>query len=168
MGSVSESAIIVEPAGDWGRRLGNPSPESRALTESFNAKDTELAEDAKLSFKEPCGLCFHCDLSVKGQANGCYDPVMEERDFFTERAETLPASYTCPRCKRRNDYQVRWVRRTKKDRLPGGASERDRTLFGKVRDHMVRLDDLLTCKTCGKRFEIPSHQSLVFTQRDQS
>jgi transcription elongation factor Elf1 len=93
---------------------------------------------------------------------------MEERDFFTERSETLPANFTCPRCKRRNEYQVRWVRRTKKDRLPPGASERDRTLFGKVRDHMVRMDDLLTCKACGKRFEIPSHQSLVFTQRDQN
>ncbi len=93
--------------------------------------------------------------------------LMEERDFFSERAETRPANFTCPRCKRRHEYQIRWMRRTKQDRLPAGANERDRALFGKVRDHMVRLDDMLSCKACGRRFEIPSHQSLVFTQRDQ-
>ena len=54
---------------------------------------------------------------------------MDERDFFTERAETKPAQYTCPRCKRRNEYQVRWMRRTKKDRLPPGADARDRALY---------------------------------------
>ena len=101
-------------------------------------------------------------------ADGCYDVSMEERDFFIERAETLPANFTGPRCKRRNEYPIRGVRRTKRDRLPPGANERDRALFGKVRDHMVRMDDMLTCKACGQRFEIPSHQSLVFTQRDQS
>lgn len=92
---------------------------------------------------------------------------MKEWGFFIERAETLPANVTCPRCKRQNEYPVRWVRRTKKDRLPPGASERGRALFGKVRDHRVRMDDMLTCKACGKRFEIPSRQSFVFTQRDQ-
>ena len=87
---------------------------------------------------------------------------MEEREFFTERPETKPAEFTCPRCKRRNEYQVRWIRRTKRDRLPPRADERDRALYGKLRNHLVRVDDDLTCKTCGKRFEIPSLQSLVF------
>jgi hypothetical protein len=89
---------------------------------------------------------------------------MEEREFFTERSELRTAEYACPRCRRRNPYEVRWVRRTKKDRLPAGASERDRALYGKVRSHLVRVDDNLTCKSCGKRFEIPSLQSLVFIQ----
>jgi hypothetical protein len=89
---------------------------------------------------------------------------MEEREFFTERSEVRPGEYTCPRCKRRHEYQVRWVRRTRKDRLPPRADERDRALYGKLRDHLVRVDDELTCKACGKRFEIPSLQSLVFTQ----
>ncbi len=57
---------------------------------------------------------------------------------------------------------MRWVRRTKKDRLPGGAGEVDRERFAKLRDHLLRLDDEVTCKTCGKKFEIPSHHSLVF------
>ena len=91
-----------------------------------------------------------------------YDGLMDERDFFTERAETKPAQYTCPRCKRRNEYQVRWMRRTKKDRLPPGADARDRALYAKLKDYLIRMDDDVTCKTCGKRFEIPSHQSMVF------
>jgi len=87
---------------------------------------------------------------------------MDERDFFTERSEQRPVQYTCPRCKRRNEYQVRWMRRTKKDRLPPGADARDRALYAKLRDYLIRMDDDVTCKTCGKRFEIPSHQSMVF------
>jgi len=91
-----------------------------------------------------------------------YDGLMDERDFFTERAELRPAHYTCPRCKRQNEYQVRWMRRTKKPRLPPGADARDKALYAKLRDYLIRMDDDVTCKTCGKRFEIPSHQSLVF------
>ena len=87
---------------------------------------------------------------------------MDERDFFTERPQTLPASYTCPRCKRRNEYQVRWMRRTKKDRLPPNADARDRALYAKLKDYLIRMDDDVVCKTCQKRFEIPSHQSMVF------
>ena len=88
--------------------------------------------------------------------------MIDERDFFTERAEQRPVEYSCPRCKRRNEYQVRWVRRVKKDRLPAGADARDRALYAKLRDHLVRVDDDVICKTCGKKFEIPSMQSLVF------
>jgi len=87
---------------------------------------------------------------------------LQERDFFTDKPETRPASYACPRCGRRNNYDVRWVRRTKKPRLPPGADERDRAMYAKLRDYLVRIDDNLTCKTCQKKFEIPSHQSLVF------
>lgn len=54
------------------------------------------------------------------------------------------------------------MRRTKKDRLPPGADARDRALYAKLRDYLIRMDDDVTCKTCGKRFEIPSHQSMVF------
>jgi hypothetical protein len=57
---------------------------------------------------------------------------------------------------------VRWMRRTKKKSLPPGADARDRALYAKLRDYLIRMDDDVTCKTCGKRFEIPSHQSMVF------
>lgn len=91
--------------------------------------------------------------------------ALDERAFFNERPEQRSGRYTCPRCKRTNDYQMRWVRRTKKDRLPGNADENDRAKFLKLRDHLIRVDDELTCKTCGKRFEIPSMHSLVFVDQ---
>ena len=92
--------------------------------------------------------------------------ALDERDFYHEKPETRPASFTCPRCKRRNEYQVRWVRRTKKDRLPPGADERDRAMFPKLRSYLVRTDDVVICATCRQRFEVPSHQSLVFLSDD--
>ena len=74
--------------------------------------------------------------------------ALDERAFFTEKPETRPGSYQCPKCRRTNEYAVRWVRRSKKDRLPPGADERDRARFAKLRDYLLRLDDEVTCKTC--------------------
>jgi hypothetical protein len=91
--------------------------------------------------------------------------AFDERALFNERPETRNGRYQCPRCKRTNDYSVRWVRRTKKDRLPGGGDETDRAKFEKLRDYLLRVDDEVTCKTCGKRFEIPSHHSLMFVDQ---
>jgi uncharacterized protein YbaR (Trm112 family) len=91
--------------------------------------------------------------------------ALDERAFFNERPEQRAGRYTCPRCRRTSDYQLRWVRRTKKDRPPGNADERDRAKFAKLRDHLIRVDDELTCKTCGERFEIPSMHSLVFVDQ---
>src|SRR3954454_374271 len=91
--------------------------------------------------------------------------ALDERDFFNNRNETRTGKLTCPRCKRENDYQMRWVVRTRKDRLPSGADERDRALYAKLRDYMIRVDDAVTCKTCGKKFDIPSQHSTVFIER---
>ncbi|MCC7034175.1 MAG: hypothetical protein IT179_15240 [Acidobacteria bacterium] len=91
--------------------------------------------------------------------------ALDERAFFTEKPEQRPGRFTCPRCRRTNDYQVRWVRRTKKPHLPGGAGDADRARFAKLRDHLLRLDDEVVCKTCGKKFEIPSHHSLLFVDQ---
>jgi hypothetical protein len=30
---------------------------------------------------------------------------------------------------------------------------------------MVRVDDAVTCKTCGKKFDIPSQHSMVFIEK---
>ena len=91
--------------------------------------------------------------------------ALDERAFFSDKNETRPAKYACPRCHRTNEYSVRWVRRVKKDRLPPGADERDRAKFAKLRDHLIRVDDEVVCKTCGKKFEIPSMHSLLFTDQ---
>lgn len=91
--------------------------------------------------------------------------ALDERAFFTEKPEQRPGRFPCPRCRRTNEYAVRWVRRTKKDRPPGNADEGDRARFAKLRDHLLRLDDEVVCKTCGKKFEIPSHHSLLFVDQ---
>lgn len=88
--------------------------------------------------------------------------ALDERAFFTERPETRSTRLTCPRCRRSADYSLRWVRRTRKDRPPQGADERDRARFAKLRDHLIRVDDEVTCRACARRFEIPSMHSLLF------
>src|SRR6188474_565235 len=91
--------------------------------------------------------------------------ALDERAFFTDKPETRPGRFTCPKCRRAGDYSIRWVRRTKKDRPPAGADEVDRAKFAKLRDYLLRLDDEVVCKTCGKKFEIPSQQSMVFVDQ---
>ena len=88
--------------------------------------------------------------------------ALDERAFFIDRPETRQARYQCPKCRRTADYSVRWVRRTRKDRLPAGATEEDRARFAKLRDYLLRVEDEVVCRTCGKKFEIPSQQSLLF------
>ena len=87
---------------------------------------------------------------------------MDEKQFFTEKPEQRPARFQCPRCRRTNDYSIRWIRRTKKAQVPAGADARDRAMFEKVRDYLVRVDDAVTCKSCGKRFDVPSHSNIMF------
>jgi len=89
---------------------------------------------------------------------------MQERDIFDERQEVKTASFSCPNCRERNDYEVRWMKRTKKRQTQRQMNEHDRSQYEKSRDYMVRMDDQLMCKNirCRKRFEIPSSQSVVF------
>jgi DNA-directed RNA polymerase subunit RPC12/RpoP len=91
--------------------------------------------------------------------------ALDERALFNDRPETRTGRYQCPRCKRSNEYSIRWMRRSKKDRLPPGAGPEDRAKFEKLRDYLLRLDEDVTCKTCGKKFEIPSHHSLMFVDQ---
>src|SRR5262245_30132119 len=91
--------------------------------------------------------------------------ALDERDFFNNRNETRTDKLTCPRCRRVNEYQMRWVVRTRKDRIPPNADARDRALYAKLRDYMIRVDDAVTCKTCGQKFDIPSPPSKVFLQK---
>jgi len=91
--------------------------------------------------------------------------ALDERAFFHEKPETRQGRFTCPKCRRGNDYSIRWVRRIKKDRLPPQARDEDRAKFAKLRDYLLRLDDEVVCKACGKKFEIPSQQSMVFVDQ---
>ncbi len=91
--------------------------------------------------------------------------AIDERAFFTEKPETRPARYQCPRCRRTAEYSIRWVRRSRKPAAPPGADDADRARFAKMRDHLLRIDDDVVCKSCGKKFEIPSQHSLLFVDQ---
>jgi len=93
-----------------------------------------------------------------------YSRSVDERQFFNEKPEQRPARYQCPRCRRTNDYTLRWIRRTRKPQVPSGADARDRSMFEKVKDHLVRVDDTVVCKTCNTRFDVPSHRNIVFLE----
>jgi hypothetical protein len=89
---------------------------------------------------------------------------MEERNFYSEAPATKPADLNCPFCKSRETYQLRWLVRKKKDRIPGGADERDRAKFAKAQSYMLLLDDKVACKNvrCRKPFEISGVKTVAF------
>ncbi len=89
---------------------------------------------------------------------------MEEKAYFTESNTTKPATLNCPYCRTPDTYELRWLLRTKKDRLPPGADERDRARFQKAQSYMVLLDDKAACKNmrCRKRFDISGIKTMAF------
>jgi hypothetical protein len=89
---------------------------------------------------------------------------VEERDFFDENEVQKPANLSCLFCHQTDEYQIRWLVRTKKKALGGRADERDRARFAKAQSYMLRRDDVVMCKNvrCRKRFEISGLQSVAF------
>ena len=57
---------------------------------------------------------------------------MDERQFYTESEATKPAMLNCPYCRTQETYDLRWMVRKKKDRIPPGADERDRAKYAKA------------------------------------
>jgi hypothetical protein len=90
--------------------------------------------------------------------------MLQERDIFDEKQETKRAYFSCPHCRVQEEYDVRWLKRTKKRNLPKNIDQDDRRRVEKSQDYMVRVDDVLACKNirCRKRFDIPSSQTVVF------
>lgn len=91
---------------------------------------------------------------------------MEERAFFNESQTIKAAQLVCPFCRTAASYELRWLLRKKKDRLPGGADERDRARFQKLQSYMVLLDDKAACKNlrCRKRFDITGIKTMAFLE----
>ena len=89
---------------------------------------------------------------------------MDERAYYTESKTTKPAQLNCPFCRSSESYELNWIVRQKKDRLPGGADERDRAKFAKAQSYMVLMDDKVMCKNmrCRKRFDISGVKSMAF------
>ena len=89
---------------------------------------------------------------------------MDERAFYTESPATKPAQLQCPFCRQTGSYDLKWLVRRKKDRIPNGADERDRARFAKSASYMVLLDDKVTCKEmrCRRPFDISGIKSMAF------
>ncbi len=85
---------------------------------------------------------------------------MDERNFYIEKQETKTITLLCPSCRREDSYPIRWMVRTKKNELPRGAGEEDKKRFATARSYMVRMDDMVACRKCRKRFELTG-QSVV-------
>jgi len=88
---------------------------------------------------------------------------MEEKDFFTERAESKTAQLRCPFCGTEAPYALTWVVRTKKPAPPPRADQYDRARFAKMSSYMVRRDDKVSCSNprCRKSFEVTGVQTVV-------
>jgi len=89
---------------------------------------------------------------------------VDEKAYYTESKATKPMMLNCPSCRTQDTYELNWVVRTKKDRLPGGADERDRAKFAKAQSYMVLLDNQAMCKNmrCRKRFDISGIKTMSF------
>ena len=89
---------------------------------------------------------------------------MDERAFYSESQATKPAMLNCPYCRTQESYELRWLVRKKKDRLHGGADERDRAKFAKAQSYMVLLDDKVGCKNlrCRRQFDISGVKTMAF------
>ena len=89
---------------------------------------------------------------------------MDERTFYSESQTTKAATLNCPFCRSSESYELRWMVRNKKNRIPQGADERDRAKFQKAQSYMVLLDDKVACKNlrCRKRFDISGIKTMAF------
>lgn len=89
---------------------------------------------------------------------------MDERQYYTESQTTKPAQLNCSWCKTVDTYDLKWIVRKKKDRLPPGGDERDRAKFAKAQSYMVLMDTHAQCKNirCRKRFEVSGIRTTAF------
>jgi len=89
---------------------------------------------------------------------------MEEKAYYNESPVKKPVQLNCPFCRTMDTYEVQWLLRKKKDRLPGGADERDRARFAKAQSYIVLVDNYANCKNmrCRKRFEISGIKTMAF------
>ena len=95
--------------------------------------------------------------------------VMDEKMFFSESNTTKPGRLQCPYCRTTEPYELRWLVRRKKDKIPPGGDERDRARFQKAQSYMVLLDDKVMCRNmrCRKRFDIAGIKTMAFLAEDQ-
>ena len=89
---------------------------------------------------------------------------MDERAYYSESPAKKPATLNCPFCKTQDTYELNYLVRKKKDKLPGGADERDRAKFAKAQSYMLLVDTQMMCRNarCRKRFDISGIKTVAF------
>jgi hypothetical protein len=86
---------------------------------------------------------------------------MDEKRFYDEKEETKQIPLNCPACRKEDMYPIRWMVRNKKAQVPAGANEEDKRQFAKARSYMVRIDNLVACRKCRKRFELTGQTTFL-------
>ena len=67
------------------------------------------------------------------------------KTILRQKEETKQLPLTCPHCRQEGTFPVRWIVRTKKAQVRGGANDQDRQQFAKARSYMVRVDNMVAC-----------------------
>ena len=91
--------------------------------------------------------------------------ALDERDFFNNQQRDADRQADLSALQARQRLPDALGRADEEGSDAAGADERDRALYAKLRDYMIRIDDTVTCKTCGKKFDIPSQHSMVFIEK---
>lgn len=94
---------------------------------------------------------------------------MDERAFYTELTTTRQLQLNCPYCRTTSTFDLRWIVRRKKERLPPQADERDRARFSKAQSYMVLIDEKVACTNlrCRKRFDVSGIKTMAFLSPEQ-
>jgi hypothetical protein len=89
---------------------------------------------------------------------------VDERAYYSESQTKKTATLNCPFCRTQETYELNYIVRTKKDRLPGGADERDRAKFAKAQSYLLLVDTQTMCRNprCRKRFDISGVKTVAF------
>jgi len=87
---------------------------------------------------------------------------MDERRFCDESTTTKPAVLNCPTCHQQDTYQLRWLVRRKKAKIPSKADDRARAQFAKFQSYMLLLDDVVACRKCRRRIEISGIKTTAY------
>jgi len=89
---------------------------------------------------------------------------VDERAYYSESQTKKAATLNCPFCRTQESYELNYLVRTKKDKLPGGADERDRAKFAKAQSYMLLVDTQTMCRNprCRKRFDISGVKTVAF------
>ena len=89
---------------------------------------------------------------------------MNESQFCDESKTTKPATLNCPSCGHRDTYDLIWLVRKKKDRLPTQANKEAKAQFAKFQSYMVLLDDMVQCTNphCRRRVEASGIKTVAY------